>query len=269
MEKNKNRGNEIFGAFGDAFEEYTCDTLKRMFPDFTDHKPRRLECNLEIKTPTSKSSLEVDALINDVIQIILFEVKAVLIREDVILTDDYKVYLSHLRKKYSLGELHDNKISVKGIAQLARIVNEISSEATLSLARNFNKAEVIFPILLVHDPLLVAPVYGKFFADEFQMILDPDSTNRGGEFVKNNMRVKRLILMTIDDLENLETSIEHFGFRKLLEDYSSECKDRLVSLHNYISSSAYSEKMYHNRYLPDSGRVCSRPNPGYCSLQPS
>ena len=249
LNRHKKKANEIFGAFGNAFEDYTCDTLKRMFPDISNQTPKRLECNLEIKTSLSKDVLEIDALINDVIQVVLFEIKAVLIREDVILTDDYEDYLSHLREKYSLSELCDHRISVKGIGQIARIVSEISSEAQNSLASHFKKTKIIFPVLLVHDPLLVAPVYGKFFADEFKTILNPDSTTRDGDFMKNTIRIKPLILMTIDDLENLETSIEHFGFKELLEDYSSSCRDRLVSLHNFISSSDYSKKIYHNKWL--------------------
>ena len=249
LNRHKKKGNEIFGAFGNAFEDYTCDTLKRMFPDNSDQTPKRLECNLEIKTSLSKDVLEIDALINDVIQVVLFEIKAVLIREDVILTDDYEDYLSHLREKYSLSELCDHRISVKGIGQIARIVSEISSEAQISLAPHFEKTKIIFPVLLVHDPLLVAPVYGKFFADEFKIILNPDSITMNGDFLKNHMRIKPLILMTIDDLENLENSIEHFGFKELLEDYSSSCGDRLVSLHNFISSSDYSKKIYHNKWL--------------------
>lgn len=249
LDRNKKKGNEIFSAFGNAFEEYTCDTLKRMFPDISNQTPKRLECNLEINSSISNNSLEIDALINDLIDIVIFEIKSVLIKEDVILTDDYETYISHLREKYSLSEVCDHKISIKGIAQLARSVNMICSEAKLGLADRFDKAKIIYPVLLVHDPLLVAPVYGKFFADEFKTILKPDLINRDGEFVKNNMRIKPLILMTIDDLENLETSIEHFGFKKLLEDYSSECKDRIISLHNFISLSGYSNKIYHNKWL--------------------
>lgn len=249
MEKHKKRGNEIFGAFGDTFEDYTCNALKRMFPDLSNQSPKRLECNYFINSKGSKDKLEADALINDVLHIILFEIKAVLIREDMILTDDYEIYLSHLRKKYSLSKLSCDRISVKGVAQIARITSEISSENSNEQSGILNRAKEIYPILLVHDPLLVAPVYGKFLADEFENILVPDTKTKNGEYVKNGMRVKPLILMTIDDLENLETSIEHFSFRKLIQDYSSECGDRLVSLHNYISTSDYNKKIYHNKYL--------------------
>ena len=249
LDRNKKKGNEIFSAFGNAFEEYTCDTLKRMFLDISNQTPKRLECNLKINSSISNDSLEIDALINDLIDIVLFEIKAVLIKEDVILTDDYETYISHLLEKYSLSEVDEHKISIKGIAQIARSVSMISSEAKTGLSGRFDKAKVIYPVLLVHDPLLVAPVYGKFFADEFKTILEPDFTNRDGLFIKNDMRIKPLILITIDDLENLETSIEHFGFKELLEDYSHECKDRIVSLHNFISLSDYSSKIYHNKWL--------------------
>lgn len=249
LDRNKKKGNEVFSAFGKAFEEYACDTLKRMFPDISNQTPKHLECNLKIKISKSKNYLEIDALINDQVDIILFEIKAVLLKEDVILTDDYETYISHLREKYSLSEKDDHKISIKGIAQIARSVSIIASKTKLENAGHFDKAKVIYPVLLVHDPLLGAPVYGKFFADEFKTILKPDLTNRAGELIKNDVRIKPLILMTIEDLENLETSIEHFGFKKLLEDYSSECKDRIVSLHNFISLSSYSKKIYHNKWL--------------------
>ncbi len=47
-----------------------------------------------------------------------------------------------------------------------------------------------------------------------------------------------LIVMTIDDLENLEESVKHFGLRKLLEDYSAQCRDRMDSIHDFIALSA-------------------------------
>ena len=50
----------------------------------------------------------------------------------------------------------------------------------------------------------------------------------GGHLVAN------LVVITIDDLEALESSVQTFGFGQLLSDYAANCKDRLISLHNYI-----------------------------------
>jgi hypothetical protein len=40
--------------------------------------------------------------------------------------------------------------------------------------------------------------------------------------------------MTIDDLEALESSVQAFGLCDLLQDYAVNCRDRMVSLHNYL-----------------------------------
>ena len=94
-----------------------------------------------------------------------------------------------------------------------------------------------------------APIYGDFLASEFKAYLKPDSELRSGDFQKGRCRVRPLILMTVEDLENLETSTKHFGLRDLFSDYSHTCPDRIVSLHNYIATSSYSKKMFHNQWL--------------------
>lgn len=108
-------------------------------------------------------------------------------------------------------------------------------------------------MLIVYDPLLTAPVYGHFLASEFKTLLTPDNELPSGDLKKGPLQVAPLIVMTVDDLENLETSIEHFGFRELLAEYSRTCSDRLVSLHNFITSSKYSQHMYHSRTLAAMG----------------
>ena len=108
-------------------------------------------------------------------------------------------------------------------------------------------------MLVVYDPLLAAPVYGHFLASEFKTLLAPDNELPSGHLRKGHLQVAPLIVMTVDDLENLETSIEHFGFRDLLAEYSRSCSDRLTSLHDFIALSEYSQQMYHNRTLAAKG----------------
>ena len=58
-----------------------------------------------------------------------------------------------------------------------------------------------------------------------------------------------LTVMTIQDLENLETSIGNFSLANLLADYSRECPDRMRSLHNFIALSDYGPKIERNEFL--------------------
>ena len=247
--KGSDKSNEIFSAFGKAFESYALNFLRRMFPDISSLQPQRLSCNVKIpKAGQSEGALEIDACLNDFNEIVLFEIKAVWIREDEILSDDYRAFLRHLREKY--GTPIDNSSQrEKGVAQLAKVIKLIATEEFRDVYQEFASVEVVYPVLLVHDPFLGAPVYGNFLASEFKHHLDPDIELRSGEYKKGKIRVAPLIVMTIEDLENLETSLEHFGLRELLNNYSRDCVDRIVSLNNYIKSSIYAEKIYYSRWL--------------------
>lgn len=56
--------------------------------------------------------------------------------------------------------------------------------------------------------------------------------------------------MTIDDLEVLEGPVREFGLCELLNDYSRECTDRFVSLHNFMATFPK-----YSRHLLESARV--------------
>jgi hypothetical protein len=63
-------------------------------------------------------------------------------------------------------------------------------------------------------------------------------------------RVAPLTIITIQDLENLERSIEGFGFIDMLRDYDRECPDRMRSLHNFLAFSGYAGKIVPSEF-PD------------------
>jgi len=249
LTKNKTRSQakEIFGAFGKAFENYTCDILNRMFPDIDGNK--QLFRNIK-KEGLDGKELEIDACISKDRNLILLEMKAVWIREDNILNEDYQKYLEHLREKYGVSEndSRDNQ-KVKGVGQLARILNNISCDKFKTKNKEFSQVDTVYPVLLVHDASLAAPVYGQFLALEFERLLQPDRKKDSCELIKNKLIVHPLIVLTIEDLENLECSIKHFEFRDLLSDYSINCPDRLESFRNYIACSEYNQQMYYNKSL--------------------
>jgi hypothetical protein len=245
---SREKANKVFGAFGNAFEKYSCDILRRMFPDTGDVFCKRLECNLRIMTDSlSQSEIEIDACLDDVVEIVIFEMKAVWLREDEILVDEYEHFLEHLRKKYGVTCGGDRDRKVKGVGQLARIISVLASEQFPNYNDKLSEAQLVYPVLVVHDPFLGAPVYGHFLSSEFKLSLDPDVEYASGETIKGRFRVAPLIIMTVEDLEILETSIEHFSLRDLFQDYSIDCSDRLTSLHNFIVFSNYGKKIFHSR----------------------
>jgi hypothetical protein len=125
---------------------------------------------------------------------------------------------------------------------------------------------VIHPALLVHDTRLNAPVYGTFLDADFRALLGT---------VPPGKRVMPLTVMTIADLENLESSVDQFSMRQLLTDYAAPHPDGLVSLHNFMACNptlrgqAQAEHAAHEEFrTPDSAgasRALSRlakPGPG-------
>lgn len=47
--------------------------------------------------------------------------------------------------------------------------------------------------------------------------------------------IDNLVVLTIDDLEDLESSVQSFGLCELLAEYGENCPDRVLSLHNYVA----------------------------------
>jgi len=242
----KEKREKAFTDFGKTFEDYVCDILNRMFPDLSQVANKRIVCNI-IGKDQDKQEFEIDVCLNDITEVVLFETKTGFIREDKILVDDYELFLKHLREKY-VQSAHGNK----GIGQLSRVVKALASRKWLGNNQEFSEAKKVYPVLIVQDPLLSAPVYGEFFASEFLQLLISDSPTPNGQFLIGDIEVALPIVITIDGLENLETSIEHFGFRDMLSDYSKSCPDRLVTLHNFIATSRYNQKMYQNRSTANS-----------------
>ena len=245
------RPNDAFSAFGQAFEEYILDMLGRMFAS-PGNLVNRFSKNVKA-LDSGGDSIEIDAILNDVFEVVLFEVKSTFIPEDVILCDDYETLLHTMRERYSRTRTPRGGMKLKGVGQLARTATSLAIGKWAGDGNEFRTVRLIYPVLVVHDSLLTSPVYGNFFASEFATHLQPDSTLPSGIFVKGDKRIAPVIVMSVDDLENLETSIEHFSFRDLVADYSSNCLDRVMSLHNFIAfSERYRGAMYHNRNLASS-----------------
>lgn len=236
--------NEIFGAFGLAFEDYANSILRRMYPSRRGLVDR-LHCNVNGKNAAGQA-FEIDAILDAILDdtgvVIVFEMKASFLREDAILDETLEGFLNfpnHVRGKY--GVSIKEGVRGKGVAQLARIVGAIARREWSDPSTGCRDAATIYPVLLTHDSLMRTPGLGKFLAKEFTNLLD---------HIPGRPKVEPLIIMTIDDLEDIETSTRNFSVAELLQDYSRACPDRMRSLHNFIlCSEKYRKKICGNETL--------------------
>jgi len=174
----RSKRENAFTHFGKAFEDYVCDILKHMFPDISVAVTERLTCNV-VGTDQEGQEIEIDACLNDITAVVLFEIKTGFIREDRILVDDYEEYSHHLRDKYVWNRRDNKRV---GVGQLAKAIAILASKTWLGNNQEFSEAKRIYPVLVVHDHLLGAPVYGHFFASEFKKLLAPDAELHSGEY---------------------------------------------------------------------------------------
>ena len=238
---DRKNSNRVFGAFGEAFEDYANASLGRMYPT-----PKGLAPRIFFNTVGRDANgieFEVDAHLIDVAnntqRVAIFEHKAAWLRESTVLNPDE--FNAELLRKYGIDGDRP-----KGVAQLARIASAIANRIWRGANGELAQVDVIFPILLVHDIRLDTPGFTKFLNDEFQRLLGERS--RGP-------RVTPLIILTVGDLEALESSIEHFSLCDILAQYDGTHPDRMQSLHNFLAFSDYGRKLFYNKHLSQSAEV--------------
>jgi hypothetical protein len=221
---NRKDHNQVFTAFGNAFEDYCCDILERMYPTRSSHTLLRQK-NYQQRG----NNIQIDAVIKQNNTAILFEIKASFIKESEVNLDGIS-FADEVRKKYS-NVVENGQEKVKGVGQLSRTIKNIVGQNFKNLNEDFEEIKEIFPILLVHDNLLDTPLTIELLQDDFFKILERDL---GYTVNLSPIKIHNLTIMTINDLENLENSVQHFNIIDLLRDLEHDCP---VSIHNFVANS--------------------------------
>jgi len=104
----------------------------------------------------------------------------------------------------------------------------------------------------VQDESMTAAGHARFLSEAFRDAID-GVVGSGLDARLGDFHVHPLIVMTVGDLENLETSSEHFAMADILRDYSNHHSDRNISLHDYMATSRYSGSLLHSRSLAEAG----------------
>ena len=226
LAKHPARKQDLFSAFGKAFEDYVNDILTRMFPT-SPVLTKRLSTNEEV-FEHGGCRLEIDACINDGKKIVLVETKSVWMQEKTLLTEDHEQHKEYLRSKY---------VDDRGVGQLARAISALSDPRQSEANNKFTDARLIYPVMVVRDQFVPSSFLGGFIQSEFESCLKPDAVIPSTRMRKAHLTVTPPIVMHVETLEGLEHCIEHFGFVDLLDDYSRECSHGMTSLGNFLATS--------------------------------
>ena len=239
--------DKLFSAFGKAFEAYASRILESIYS-----RKQRLHLSLRGQDEKGHDIEITDAAIDYGRTVLFIEIKAVWVREEAVATDKPADYLAWLREKYGAG---DDGVGKKGVVQLANAITKLSGGQWTSAELAFDPRAKVIPILLVNDYLVGTPLHGWFLADEFRQALKPDVLRPDGTMRKGRWTVAPLIVMSAQDLEDLETSSNAFCLREFFSDYSSDVPDRMISVHNYLGTSEkYRGRLKHSGFVIEYSR---------------
>lgn len=245
--------NRTFGAFGLALEDYIHGVLVRIMPKSIHFA--LLQRFVASPTYRDRRGTKIELCDGIVIKgdvAVVFEAKAAWIREDATGPDaSAQKYIEHLRSRYGISSSkRDGDRKVKGVGQLARAVRGLADANFRSDDFAVDGIRRVVPVLLVYDANLGAPLHANFLATEFATALNMETGGKMWRSMKvGKLDVDHLIVMTVDDLENLETSSELFPFVDFLLEYSNGSAERVESFHNYIVTSPHRHQLRGNRWL--------------------
>jgi hypothetical protein len=238
--KKKDRDARIC-MFGHAFACYAGAILREMYQHESSVIAQRLICPLDGIRIADNSYVEIaDACLNDVFELVLFEMKSAFIA-DAVVEDEPRQYAQKVRERYAQEKA--DGMRPKGVAQLASAINNLVSKDWKSNSISLSDVKRVFSVLLTHDKHMDSDPHSQLLSGEFKAILQPDQTLPDGSMRKGNLIVMPLVVMSLDTLENLERSVEKFRLVDLLRAYSSAAPNGETSLHNFIAYSEYGKKL--------------------------
>jgi len=218
--------NEVFGHFGDAFEEYAGDIFSRSFPSGS----RLHQCLLRDVPYTDADGVDtqLDYCLDYVNELVLIEAKGIFLPDRYIMEFDDAGYKEALAERYLHG---DRPV---GVGQLARAIRALSCGAWRGPSPEA-EVSLVYPVLLVHDRLLQDPLSTKLVADLLVSELGASRDEASWQWKYGDLCFAPLTILIIDDLENLENS-HGIDVRDLLRAYSESVPERNGSLHDFIAT---------------------------------
>lgn len=218
--------NTLFGVFGDAVEAYVQQLLHGMYPS---RAPLVSRLRVNPSFVSAKGSTELcDVLLQGARSAALFEIKAVFIRDEDVVSDDPAVFPSAVKKQYASPVAKGGR--AKGVNQLARAVKSLASgEARIE---GVDAGTTLYPVLVALDDLISAPgtldILHKAFAEAVGV--------NGADFPSavGTMRVARLTVMTVSDVELLDRVVQKTELLNILHAYTTE--RGLQSFHDHLAA---------------------------------
>ena len=209
-EQCKGDGQKIIGLWGDIFENYAASVITR---GIDTQEPPIEQCitGLQYDQKQEKECTDIAVCSKDTL--ILIECKSPIIRAESKFSGDSDKFDTELKDKIIEGE---RPKKAKGIKQLCNAIQSLFHVDDTQRKRikeiDISKINRIYPILVLSDRMFSVPLMNRYLDSEFeQMVKCTD--------LKEDLDIKPLTVLTIEDLESLEPYLNDTPFHVHLDNW--------------------------------------------------
>lgn len=206
--QRRGNGQKIIGLWGDIFEDYAASIIKRGI----DAQVSRVE-NYIITPKYNRGQEEecTDVIIHGDDTLILLECKAPLLRGKSKFSGDFDTLYTELKDKIIEGERPEKARGIKQLCNAIQFLFHTEKTQRRSIEdTDISKIKKIYPVLVLSDRMFSVLWMNWFLDLEFQRLLEDIEP-------VENLDIKPLTVLTIEDLESLEPYFSETPFHAHLD----------------------------------------------------
>ena len=225
-DKAVGKGEEIISLRGTVFEDYAASIVERGVNAQKPSNMERYKIKPEYAQKVEAESTDIAVWGDDTL--ILLECKAPLLSAETKFSRDFDTFYKGIECSV-----------LKGIRQLWTAIqflcNRNKTQRRKVEGLDMSKLKNIYPVLVLPDRLFSLPGMNKFLHSEFQRLVKCNK-------LKKQLDIKRLTVLTIEDLEDLEPYLSDRPFHSHLDTWLKEFeRDEYFSFSQYLWSLRESE----------------------------
>ena len=206
--EKKGSGQDMIRLRGEVFENYASSIIERGINAQTPASRER--CIVQPEYTEDKGKQRPDIAVCGWDTLILLECKAPLLRAEAKFSGDFDNFYNEIRDKIIEG---------KGVEQLWNAIQALGHRNKAERCRvegiDIFRVKKIYPVLVLSDSIFSLPEMNWFLDSEFQRFVKRNN-------LADDLKIRPLTVLTIEDLERLEPSLGDTAFHVHLEKWRTQ-----------------------------------------------
>jgi hypothetical protein len=206
----KGTGQKIIGLWGDIFEDYTASVITR---GINAQVPRVERCVTSLKYNQKLKEECTDIAVCGKDTLILLECKSPLLRAETKFSGDFGKFDRELKHKIIEGERPEKARGVKQLCNAIQSLFHTDETQRKNIKEiNISKISKIYPVLILSDRMFSVPMMNRYLDSEFERLIKCTD-------LKEDLDIKHLTVLTVEDIESLEPFLRHTPFHVHLDEW--------------------------------------------------